>query len=326
MRAIVIDAPGGPDSLKLGELPDPVPGTGELLVRVRATALNRLDLLQREGHYPVPPGAPPTLGVEMAGDIVGWGDGVAGWSKGDRVCALLLGGGYAELVTVPAAMAIPIPANLTYEQAAAVPEVFLTAYLNLFHIGALPPGGYALIHGGASGVGTAAIQLARESGAHAIVTVGSALKAERCLSLGAIAAINYHDGPWENAVKGATGGRGVDVILDMVGAPYWSQNLNSLAMGGRLILVSAQGGGKLEIQLGAIQAKRLRVIGTMLRPLPLAEKIVLTEHFKDFALPRFADGRLVPVVDRVYDLEHAPDAHRYMESNANIGKIVLRVP
>jgi len=326
MRAIVIEQPGGPDVLQMGELPDPTPAPGELLVRVRATALNRLDLMQREGRYPVPPDAPDTLGVEVAGEVVGWGDGVTGWSRGDRVCALLLGGGYAELAAFPAAMAIPIPANLSYEQAAAIPEVFLTAYLNLFDLGGLRSGDYALIHGGASGVGTAAIQLARAAGAHAIVTVGSAEKVERCRALGAAEAINYREGPFEPAVKEASGGRGVDVILDMVGAPYWDQNLACLVVGGRLILVSQQGGGKLEIELGAIQRKRLCVIGTGLRPLPLTEKVALTERFKGFALDRFADGRLVPVVDRVYPLEDAPDAHRYMASNANVGKIVLRVP
>jgi putative PIG3 family NAD(P)H quinone oxidoreductase len=325
MRAIVVEHPGGPDVLQMGELPDPVPAPGELLVRVYATALNRLDLLQREGRYPVPPGAPETLGVEMAGEVVGWGEGVTGWSRGDRVCALLLGGGYAELVAFPAAMAMPIPANLSYEQAAGIPEVFLTAYLNLFTIGALPPSGYALIHAGASGVGTAAIQLVREGGAHAIVTVGSDVKAARCRALGAVAAINYREGPFEPVVQEVTGRRGVDVILDMVGAPYWEQNLACLAPAGRLILVSAQGGGRLEINLGAIQAKRLRVIGTMLRPLPLTEKVALTEQFMGFALDRFADGRLIPVIDRVFPLEEAPAAHRYMESNANIGKIVLRV-
>jgi len=326
MRAIVIESPGGPDVLQMGDLPDPTPAPGELLVRVHATALNRMDLMQREGRYPVPPDAPDTLGVEVAGEVVGWGDGVTGWSRGDRVCALLLGGGYAELVTFPAAMAIPIPANLSYEQAAAIPEVFLTAYLNLFDLGGLRADDYALIHGGASGVGTAAIQLARTAGAHAIVTVGSAEKVERCRALGAVAAINYREGPFEPAVKAASGGRGVDVILDMVGAPYWDQNLACLVVGGRLILVSQQGGGKREIELGAIQRKRLRVIGTGLRPLPLAEKVALNERFKGFALDRFADGRLVPVVDRVYPLEEAPDAHRYMASNANVGKIVLRVP
>lgn len=326
MRAIVIEQPGGPEVLRMGEVTDPVPGPGELLVRVHATALNRLDLLQREGRYPVPPGAPETLGVEMAGEVVGWGDGVAGWSRGDRVCALLLGGGYAELTTVPAGMSMPIPANLSYEQAAAIPEVFLTAYLNLIMLGGLGAGEYALIHAGASGVGTAAIQVAREVGAHPIVTVGSEEKARRCSDLGAVAALNYHDGPFEPGVLEATGGRGVAVVLDMVGAPYWEQNLNCLATAGRLVLVGMLGGGMLEVNLGAIQRKRLRVIGSMLRPLPPAEKIALTEQFKAFALERLAEGRLAPVIDRVYDLTEAPDAHRHMQANANIGKIVLRVP
>lgn len=326
MRAIVIDEPGGPEVLRIGEAPDPVAGPGELLVRVRATALNRLDLMQRQGRYPLPPGAPETLGVEMAGEVIGWGDGVQGWSRGDRVCALLLGGGYAELVTVPAGMAIPIPANLSFEQAAALPEVFLTAYLNLFDLGGLRAGDYALIHAGASGVGTAAIQLAREAGAHAIVTVGSEEKAARCRALGAVAALNYHNGPFEPGVLEASGGRGVDVIVDSIGAPYWEQNLNCLVTGGRLIILAMQGGGTLEVNLGAIQRKRLRIIGSVLRPLPLAEKVALTERFKAFALERLADGRLVPVIDRVYDLSEAPEAHRRMESNANIGKLVLRVP
>lgn len=325
MRAIVIRQPGGPDAMTIGEIADPVPGAGELLVRVRATALNRLDLLQREGRYPVPPGAPETLGVEMAGEVVGWGDGVSGWSNGDRVCALILGGGYAELVAVPAAMAIPLPPNLSFEQAAGIPEAYLTSYLNLFTLGGLQAGGYALFHGGASGVGTAAIQLIREAGAQAIVTVGTAEKAARCRELGAIAAFNYREGPFEPGVMAATGGRGVDVIIDPVGAPYWEQNLNCLVLGGRLILLAMQGGATVEVNLGAIQRKRARVIGSVLRPLPLQEKIALTERFKEFALDRFADGRLVTVVDSVYALEEAPAAHRRMESNANIGKIILRV-
>ncbi len=326
MRAIVVDRPGGPESMRLGEIPDPVPGPDDLLVRIHATALNRLDLLQREGRYPLPPGAPATLGVEMAGEVLGWGENVTGWSHGDRVCALLLGGGYAEQVAFPAAMAIPIPENLSYEAAAGIPEVFLTAYLNLFMIGNLRAGDYTLIHGGASGVGTAAVQLAREAGAYPIVTAGTAEKLARCRELGAVAAINYHDGPFETAVLAATGGRGVAVILDMVGAPYWEQNLNCLERAGRLILVAVQGGARLEVNLGAIQAKRARVIGTMLRPLPLAEKVEITEQFTAFALPRFADGRLISVIDSVYTLERAGEAHRRMAANANIGKIILRVP
>ncbi len=325
MRAVVVEQPGGPEVLHIGESPDPSPSADEVLVRVGATALNRLDLLQRQGVYPLPPGAPETLGVEMAGEVVSWGADVTGWATGDRVCALLLGGGYAELVAVPASMLMRVPDNLTIEQAAAVPEVFLTAYLNLFTLGDLPHDGAALIHGGASGVGTAAIQLVKEWGARAIVTVGSATKAARCVALGAAAAFNYNDGPFQESVLAATAGRGVDVILDMVGAPYWTQNLACLVLGGRLVLVAQQGGGKLEIELGAIQRKRLKVIGTGLRPLPLTQKAALTADFAAYALPRFADGRLTPVVDRVYDWSEAAEAHRYMASNANVGKIVLRV-
>lgn len=325
MRAIVIGAPGGPELLQIGEIADPQPGPADLLVRVHSTALNRMDLAQREGRYPVPPGAPKTLGVEMAGEVIGWGAEVQGWQRGERVCALLLGGGYAEQVAVPAAMAMRLPDTLSYEQGAAIPEVFLTAYLNLFTLGGLQSGDYALIHAGASGVGTAAIQLVRAIGAHAIVTVGSELKAQRCRNLGAIAAFNYHDGPFQEGVQQATGDRGVAVVLDMVGAPYWDQNVACLSTGGRLILVAQQGGGSVQIELGALQRKRLRVIGTGLRPLPLQEKVALTEAFWRFARDRFADGRLAPVIDRVFDWSEAPNAHRYMESNANIGKIILRV-
>ena len=325
MRAIVVEPSGDPEAMKIGEIADPSPASGELLVRVRATALNRMDLLQRQGRYPLPPGTPETLGVELAGDVVGWADDVTGWSRGDRVFALVLGGGYAELATVPARMAIPIPANLTYEQAAAIPEAFLTAYLNLFLLSGLAAGGYALIHAGASGVGTAAIQLVREAGAQAIVTVGSREKVERCRALGAVAAFDRYDGPFAPGVLAATGGRGVDVLIDVVGAPYWEQNLACLATAGRLILLAMLGGGMLEADLGVVQRKRLRVIGSMLRPLPLEEKIALNDRFREFALPRFADGRLVPVIDSVFDWAEAPAAHRHMEANANFGKIVLRV-
>lgn len=326
MRGIVIDKPGGPDVLRLGDIPDPVPEPGELLVRVRAAGLNRMDLLQREGRYPVPPGAPETLGVEIAGDVVGWGRDVTGWERGDRVCALLLGGGYAQFVAVPEGMAVHIPANLSYEEAAGIPEAYLTAYLNLILLGGLQSGDYALFHAGASGVGTAAIQLIREAGANAIVTVGSAEKVRRCRELGAVAAFNYHDGPFEPGVMEITNGRGVDVIVDTVGAPYWDQNLACLVRAGRLIILATQGGNTLEINLSQIQGKRLRVVGSLLRPLSLQEKVDLTAKFVEFAHDRLADGRLVSVIDSVYDLGDAATAHRRMESNANIGKIILRVP
>ena len=325
MRAIVVERPGGPEVLTFGIVPDPSPGPNDVVVRVHATALNRLDLLQREGRYPVPPGAPDILGVEMAGEVARLGDLVRDLAVGDRVCALLPGGGYAEYVSIPAAMAIPIPDRLSFEEAAGIPEVFLTSYLNLFDLGGLQSGGCVLLHAGASGVGTAAIQLAREAGAEVLVTAGTAAKLAACRRLGATFTWNYHDGPFEPAVIEHVGARGVDVILDMVGAPYWSQNLACLAVEGRLILVSMLGGSTLQLDLAALQRKRIRVIGTTLRPLPLERKIALTLDFARFALPRFAAGSLSPVIDRVFDWANAGEAHRYMALNQNIGKIVLRV-
>jgi tumor protein p53-inducible protein 3 len=325
MRAVVIDHPGDAQMLRIGQVPDPTPGASELLLRVRATALNRLDLLQRRGMYPVPSGASEILGVEAAGEVVAIGDGLEGWQLGERVCALLLGGGYAEYVAVPAGMAMRIPERISFEEAAAIPEVFLTAYLNLFTLAELPLEGVVLIHAGASGVGTAAIQLANAVGATSIVTVGSAAKAAFCRTLGAALALDYHAGPFAPAVLQHLGDRRVDVVLDMVGAPYWEQNLECLALGGRLILIGMLGGSRLEVDLAAIQQKRLRVIGTTLRPLPLETKIALTREFSTFALPRFASGQLRAVIDRVYSWKDAAEAHRAMESNLNMGKIVLRI-
>ncbi len=326
MKAIVTTGPGGVDVLRMGERADPIPGKGELLVRVRATALNRADILQRRGLYPPPPGASDILGLEMAGEVVAAGPGCEGWTRGDRVCALLPGGGYAELATVPDGMAMRIPDALPFEEAAAVPEVFLTASLNLFDLGGLGPGGTVLIHAGASGVGTAAIQLAREAGAASLVTAGSREKIARCLALGARAGWNYREGPFAPWVAEQTGGRGVDLVLDCVGASYFEQNLRALAIDGAVIVVGLLGGARAEkIDLGLVLSRRLRIFGSTLRALPSDRKIALTKQFAAFGLPRLADGRIRPVVDSVFDWSDVAKAHARMESNANTGKIVLRV-
>lgn len=322
MRAIVPLENG--KQYGIGESEEPNRSYGDVLVSVRATALNRADLLQKRGLYSPPPGASPILGLEIAGVVE---EGSGPWKTGDRVMALLPGGGYAERARIPAGMAMRIPDNLTFEEAAAIPEVFLTAYLNLFQLGGLKAGQTALIHAGASGVGTAAIQLAREAGVRTLVTAGSQTKRDACLKLGADAAFDYRAGPFLPEVRNATGGRGVDVILDFVGASYWEQNIDSLAVDGKLIIVGTMGGTKVpDLDLGRLLARRLQVIGTALRSQPPEKKISLTAAFAEFALPRFADGSLKPIVDSVWDWADVEQAHAHMEANRNIGKIVLRVP
>jgi len=326
MRAVLMTGTGGVEVLRIGEHADPVPGRDDLLVRVSATAVNRADLLQRRGLYPPPKGASEVLGLEMAGEVIAAGSACEGWAQGDRVCALLAGGGYAELAAVPAGMAMRIPDNLSFEEAAAVPEVFLTAYLNLVALGGLARGATVLIHAGASGVGTAAIQLAREAGAVALVTAGAPEKIARCLELGAGAGWNYRNGPFAPWVAAQTGGNGVDLILDFVGAPFFEQNVRSLAVDGRMIVLGTLGGAKVDtLDLGVLLSRRLRIVGSALRSLPVDRKIALTKRFAEFGLPRLADGRLRPVVDSVFDWTDAAKAHARMEANANIGKIVLRV-
>jgi len=321
MRAVLQDAAS--NRLYVGEAPEPDVSHGDLLVAVKATALNRADLLQRRGLYPPPPGASPILGLEMAGTVL---EDAGEFRQGDRVMALLPGGGYAERVRIPAGMAMRIPDRLAFEQAAAIPEAFLTAWLNLFRLGGVQAGHTVLIHAGASGVGTAAIQLVREAGARSVVTAGSAAKLEACLKLGAFRAIDYKAGPFAPAVLEATEGRGVDIILDFIGAPYWNLNLASLAVDGRLLVIGTMGGAKVpEIDLGQLLRRRQQVIGTALRSRPVQDKIGLTRELAAFALPRFADGRLAPVVDSVWDWTQAEEAHARMEANLNTGKIVLRV-
>jgi putative PIG3 family NAD(P)H quinone oxidoreductase len=324
MKAVVFDAPGSPEVLRLGEVPDPLPGPEDLLVRNFAAGVNRADLLQRLGRYPPPPGESEILGLEFAGEVLSWGERVTGFERGDRVFGLLGGGGYAELVRVHHRMAVPIPDHFSFEKAAAVPEAFLTAGENLFELGRLAAGETALIHAGASGVGTAAIQLARDAGARVIATAGTPEKRERCLSLGAGLALDRHQ-DFSAEVEKATGGRGAEVILDLVGASYWDQNTRALSRGGRLLLVGLVEGSKASVDLSVLLRKRLTVIGSTLRGQSLAEKISMTDRFRARTLPRLAAGAIQPVLDRVFLLAEAAEAHRHLEADRNTGKVVLRM-
>jgi len=322
MKAIIFDQPGEADVLRYDDAPDAQAGPGELLVRVRATAVNRADILQRRGGYAPPPGASPILGLEVAGEVL---QGAGEWRPGDRVMAVVTGGGYAELAAVPLGMAMRIPDQFSFEQAAAIPEVFLTAYLNLFTLGKLQSGETVLIHAGASGVGTAAIQLARAAGAQVIATAGSEAKLALCRELGASVAVNYKTEPFAERVREATSGQGTHLVLDFVGAPYWDANMAALAPYGRLMLIGFLGGSRGELDIGAILGKSLTVGGTTLRRTPLPQKSALTRAFSEFASERFARGELRPVIDRIYPLAQAAEAHRAVEANANAGKVVLVV-
>jgi putative PIG3 family NAD(P)H quinone oxidoreductase len=322
VKAILFDQPGSADVLYYGDAPDPQPTADELLIRVHATALNRADLLQRRGGYAPPPGASPILGLEVAGEVL---KAAGQWQVGNRVMAVVTGGGYAEYAAVPADLAIAIPSPFTYDQAAAIPEAYLTAYLNLFMLGRLQAGETCLIHAGASGIGSAAIQLARAVKARVLTTAGTTEKIEFCREIGAELAVNYKEENFAERVLAATNANGVNVILDFIGANYWNDNLKSLAIGGRLMLIGYMGGTKGDLDLGQILPKSLTITGTTLRRTPLDKKIALTQAFAEFALPRFMDDTLRPVIDRVFSLKEAAEAHRYMESNANIGKIILRV-
>lgn len=326
MKAVWIDQPGGPESLYIADRPAPLLTPGSVRVRVHATAINRADLLQRRGAYPPPQGESDIMGLEMAGVVSEVANDVHTISVGDRVCALLPGGGYAQEVVVPALMAAKIPANMSFEQAAAIPEVFLTAYSNLVWLGNLRQGQVVLIHAGASGVGTAAIQLVKALGASSIVTAGTPEKRDSCLQLGAKLAINYKEEPFVNQVKQYTNGQGVDLILDFVGAPYLEQNLKSLAVDGKLIIIGTMGGAKADqVNLGLILARRLQIIGTALRNRSLEQKIQLTQEFWTFAWSLFESGSLRPLVDRIFSMEEIAFAHKYMEENKNIGKIVVTI-
>ncbi len=305
------------------DVPNLSPREGEVLVRVHAAGVNRADLSQRAGSYPPPLGAPETLGLEVAGSVAELGPGVSGVGVGDEVCALLAGGGYAEYALVPAGLLLPIPAGWTVEQAGGLPEVFLTAHLNLFEVAALQPGEAVLIHGGASGVGTAAVQLAREAGAQVFATAGTDEKVAVCTELGATA-FNYHEADFVAAVREHTGG--VDVVLDMVGQDYLTRNLELLNTGGRLVIISTLSGSAAQLELRTLMGKRLSVVGSTLRSRPLAEKVALTRAFRARFWEALEAGRVAPVVDRVFAIQEVEAAHERMKNNLNIGKMVLRVP
>jgi putative PIG3 family NAD(P)H quinone oxidoreductase len=323
VRAVVVEQPGDPEVMDVAEVPDPTPGPGEVLLRVHATALNRADLLQRRGFYPPPPGTSPILGMEAAGEIAALGPGVAGWQVGDRACALLAGGGYAELVAVPAGQLMAVPDNLDIVAAAAVPEVFITAHDNLVTRARLHAGETVLVHGGAGGVGTAAIQLAHRLGARVLATAGSAAKLAVCLDLGADAAIDHTTEDFTVRARELTGGRGVDVVLDIMGASYLARNLSALAPDGRLVIIGLQGGINADIDLNAMLRQRLTIIATTLRGRSLEQKAAIVRAAAADLLPGLADGSLRPIVDRVLPLDQVVEAHRAMEAGENIGKIVL---
>lgn len=326
MRAIEIAGYGAPEVLRETQRPDPVPAAGELLIRVTASGVNRPDVLQRKGAYPPPAGASDLPGLEVAGEIVAGDDqalAAHGFKLGDRVCALVNGGGYAELCTVPVGQCLPVPKGWTLVQAATLPETCFTVWANVFDRAGLQAGETLLIHGGSSGIGVTAIQIAKALGARVLVTVGSADKADACKVLGADVAINYREQDFVAEAKAATGGRGVDVILDMVAGDYISRGVQALAEDGRLALIAVQGGVKSDIDAGLVLRKRLTITGSTLRPRSAAFKAGLARSLRDKVWPLIEAGRIKPVVYRELPAAQAAEAHALMESNQHIGKIVL---
>ena len=323
MKAITVPEPGGPDALVLADVDVPRPRAGEVLVRVAAAGVNRADTLQRQGHYPPPPGESDILGLEVSGTVEELGEGVEGWAVGDEVCALLGGGGYAEYVRVLAGQVLPVPGGVPLVDAAALPEVACTVWSNVFMTADLEPGEVLLVHGGSSGIGTMAIQLARENGARVAVTAGSAAKLEACRELGADILVDYREEDFVGKVRAATDGRGADVVLDIIGAKYLGRNVEVLAPGGRLVIIGMQGGGRAELDIGALMAKRAAVIGTTLRARPAAEKAAIVAAVVEHVWPLVADGSVRPVVQARYPLAEAAAAHREIEASGHVGKILL---
>ncbi|MBV8613898.1 MAG: NAD(P)H-quinone oxidoreductase [Acetobacteraceae bacterium] len=326
MTYIAAAEPGGPEVLRPASGPVPSPRADEVLIRVEAAGVNRPDVQQRKGAYPPPQGASPIIGLEVAGEVVATGAEARGARIGDRVCGLANGGGYAEYCAVPASQCLPWPEGYDAIRAAALPETYFTVWANLFQLGRLTRGERALIHGGSSGIGVTAIQLARAFGAEAFATAGSDEKCAACARLGAAAAINYRTQDFVEEVKRLTEGRGVDVVLDMVGGPYFARNLRTLAMDGRLVLIAFLGGPKVEaVDLTAIMTRRLTVTGSTMRPRTTAQKAAIASELRERVWPLLDKGECAPVIHATFPLAQAADAHRLMESSAHIGKIVLTV-
>ncbi len=326
MKAITIPTPGeGLDALVFADVDDPVPAADEVLVEVAAAGVNRADLLQRRGFYPPPPGESELPGLEVSGTIAALGADVTGWSVGQQVCALLAGGGYAQKVAVPAGQLLPVPSGVSLVDAAALPEVTATVWSNVFMTAHLRPGEVTLVHGGSSGIGTMAIQLAREVGATIAVTAGNSAKLQACADLGAQILINYREDDFVEEVKAATDGRGADVILDVIGAKYLDRNIRTLATNGRLVVIGMQGGVKAELNLGALLAKRGAVIATALRSRPASEKAAIVAAVGEHVWPLIEEGRVVPVISARMPLERAGEAHAILEESSHVGKVLLTV-
>ncbi len=325
MRFVACEQPGPPEVLRIATGPTPRPRDDEVLVRVAAASVNRPDLLQREGKYPPPPGASPIIGLDIAGEVVAVGPQARRWRIGDRICALVAGGGYAEYCAVPEAQCLPMPEGLSVVEAAAIPETFFTVWTNLFQRGRLAAGESVLIHGGSSGIGTTAIQLAHARGARVFATAGSAAKCDACVKLGAELAVNYHDTDFVAAVRDATGGRGVDVVLDIVGGAYVARNLALLAVDGRLVQIAFMTTSRVEVDLRIVMTKRLTITGSTLRPRTVAEKGAIARDLETHVWPLLANGTIRPIIFRTFPLAEAAAAHRLLEQGVHVGKIGLQV-